>query len=105
MPTRTYDGTDVTVDGDGFFAEPEQWRKEMAPEIARENGIESLTERHWQVIEIIRYEYPEKGTGPSVRALSKTSGVSIKELYELFPMGPAKIAAKIAGIPKPRGCM
>ena len=53
----------------------------------------------------MRREYAEKGTGPSVRALSKTSGVSIKELYQLFPKGPAKLAAKIAGIPKPRGCI
>ena len=53
----------------------------------------------------MRSEYLEKGTGPTVRVLGKTSGVSIKELYQLFPKGPAKIAAKIAGIPKPRGCI
>ena len=50
-------------------------------------------------------EYAEKGTGPTVRVLGKTSGVTVKELYQLFPKGPAKIAAKIAGIPKPRGCI
>jgi tRNA 2-thiouridine synthesizing protein E len=77
----------------------------MAPQIAQENGVGPLTEQHWQVVKFMRHEYQEKGTGPSVRALSKTSGVSIKELYELFPKGPAKLAAKIAGIPKPRGCI
>ena len=50
-------------------------------------------------------EYFEKGTGPTVRMLGKTSGVSVKQLYQLFPKGPAKTAAKIAGIPKPRGCI
>ena len=105
MSTRSYAGTDVTVNDEGFFTDPAQWHEEMAPEIALENGIGTLTDRHWQVIKQMRYEYAEKGTGPSVRALGKTSGVSIKELYELFPKGPAKLAAKIAGIPKPRGCI
>ena len=105
MPSMTYAGSQVSVNEEGFFTDPDQWREEMAPEIAREAGIETLTDGHWQVIKFMRYEYAEKGTGPSVRALSKTSGVSIKELYELFPKGPAKLAAKIAGIPKPRGCI
>ena len=105
MPVTNYAGTDVTVNDEGFFTDPEQWREEMAPQIAAEAGISPLTEPHWQVIKFMRHEYAEKGTGPSVRALSKTSGVSIKELYELFPKGPAKLAAKIAGIPKPRGCI
>ena len=60
---------------------------------------------HWQVIRFMRAEYFAKGTGPTVRVLGKTSGVSVKELYQLFPKGPAKIAARIAGIPKPRGCI
>ena len=105
MSIRVYAGTKVTVNDDGFFADARQWRAEMAPEIAREAGIDTLTPQHWQVVKFMRHEYAEKGTGPSVRALSKTSGVSIKELYQLFPKGPAKLAAKIAGIPKPRGCI
>ena len=64
-----------------------------------------LTDRHWQVIRFMRSEYEAKGTGPTVRVLGKTSGVPVKELYQLFPKGPAKLAAKIAGIPKPRGCI
>jgi dissimilatory sulfite reductase related protein len=105
MPSMTYAGTEVSVNDEGFFNDPDQWREEMAPQIAQQAGIETLTDQHWQVIKFMRHEYAEKGTGPSVRALSKTSGVSIKELYELFPKGPAKLAAKIAGIPKPRGCI
>ena len=105
MQTRTYMGTVVSVDDQGFFTDPTQWREAMAPEIARQEGVADLTERHWQVIKFMRHEYDEKGTGPTVRVLGKTSGVPIKELYELFPRGPAKLAAKIAGIPKPRGCI
>ena len=72
---------------------------------ARAEGIEPLTDQHWTVLRFMRSEYAEKGTGPTVRGLGKTSGVSVKELYQLFPKGPAKIAARIAGIPKPRGCI
>jgi len=105
MPTVTYAGAEVAVNDEGFFTDPAQWREEMAPLIARQEGITDLTERHWQVIKFMRHAYEEKGTGPTVRVLGKTSGVPVKELYQLFPHGPAKEAAKIAGIPKPRGCV
>ena len=105
MPTMTYAGREVTVNDEGFFTDPSQWTEEMAPQIASAEGIADLTDRHWQVIKFMRHEYETKGTGPTVRALGKTSGVSVKELYQLFPKGPAKVAAKIVGIPKPRGCI
>jgi tRNA 2-thiouridine synthesizing protein E len=104
MPATTYAGTEVAVNDEGFFTDPAQWREDMAPGIASAEGIE-LTDRHWQVIKFMRHEYEAKGTGPTVRVLGKTSGVTIKELYQLFPKGPAKTAAKIAGIPKPRCCI
>jgi dissimilatory sulfite reductase related protein len=104
MPTTTYAGREVAVNDEGFLTDPAQWSEDMAPQIARQEGIE-LTDRHWQVIKFMRHEYEAKGTGPTVRVLGKTSGVTIKELYQLFPKGPAKTAAKIAGIPKPRGCI
>jgi TusE/DsrC/DsvC family sulfur relay protein len=99
--------TDLTVerDAEGFFIHPEQWSEGMADEIARENGIDPLTDRHWQVIRFMRDTYLKTGSAPSIRTLGKVSGVPIKELYQLFPKGPAKLAAKIAGIPKPRGCI
>ena len=105
MPTRTLAGTTVDVNEEGFFTEPEEWTKEMAVELAKEAGIDELTPDHWTVLEFMRSQYFEKGTGPTVRVLGKTSGVTVKELYLLFPKGPAKMAAKIAGIPKPRGCI
>jgi TusE/DsrC/DsvC family sulfur relay protein len=97
--------TTIELDAEGFFASPEEWRPEMAGEIARANGIETLTDRHWQVIRFMRDTYLRTGSAPSIRTLGKASGVPVKELYQLFPKGPAKLAAKIAGIPKPRGCI
>jgi tRNA 2-thiouridine synthesizing protein E len=105
MPNATLDGVAVTLTDEGFFEDPSQWTEAMAVELAKDEGIDELTDRHWQVIRFMRSEYFDKGTGPTVRVLGKTSGVSVKELYQLFPKGPAKLAAKIAGIPKPRGCI
>jgi TusE/DsrC/DsvC family sulfur relay protein len=105
MTTTTLAGHAVEVNDEGFLVDPAAWTEDMAPELAEHEGIAELSERHWVVIRFMRKEYDEKGTGPTVRVLGKTSGVSVKELYELFPKGPAKTAAKIAGIPKPRGCI
>ncbi len=105
MTTATIAGVAVDVNDEGFFEHPEQWNEEMAAAIAHDAGIDPLTDRHWDVIRYMRDQYFEQGTGPTVRALGKSSGVSVKELYQLFPKGPAKLAAKIAGIPKPRGCI
>ena len=105
MTTATVAGTDVELNEEGFFVDPEQWTEQMVPELAAKEDIAELDDKHWQVIRFMRQEYFAKGTGPTVRALGKTSGVSVKELYQLFPKGPAKIAARIAGIPKPKGCI
>ena len=77
----------------------------MAETIAREVGIADLTPRHWLVVHYMRETYLSNGEAPSIRTLGKESGVQIKELYVLFPKGPAKLAAKIGGIPKPHGCI
>ena len=105
MSTMVLGTTEVELNEEGFFLHPEQWTEEMAAELARRDGIDELTDAHWTVIRFMRNEYFDKGTGPTVRALGKSSGVSVKELYQLFPKGPAKVAARIAGIPKPRGCI
>jgi len=105
MSTVTLAGSSVDVDEEGFLTDADAWNEQIAQEIARENGIEDLTDRHWQVISYMRRTYIETGSAPSIRSLGKASGVPIKELYQLFPKGPAKLAAKIGGIPKPRGCI
>jgi tRNA 2-thiouridine synthesizing protein E len=105
MTPLTATGEPVSMDAEGFLTEAGQWTEQVGEQIARENGIEPLTDRHWQVIRFMRETYLETGSAPSIRSLGKLSGVPIKELYQLFPKGPAKLAAKIGGIPKPRGCI
>lgn len=92
-------------DAEGFLNDPQQWNEQVAAEIALEVGIGALTPRHWQVVNFMREAYLATNQAPSIRTLGKASGVPIKELYTLFPKGPAKLAAKIGGIPKPRGCI
>jgi TusE/DsrC/DsvC family sulfur relay protein len=95
----------VDVDAEGFMTDASQWNETIAKAIAGENGIPELTDRHWLVVRFMRDRYLATGTAPSIRSLGKESGVPIKELYQLFPKGPAKLAAKIGGIPKPKGCI
>ncbi len=105
MTTVTLAGAPLEVDSEGFLVDAGRWNEQIAQEIARANGIEELTDRHWQVVNFMRNTFLKTGSAPSIRSLGKSSGVPIKELYELFPKGPAKLAAKIGGIPKPRGCI
>jgi dissimilatory sulfite reductase related protein len=95
----------VDVDAEGFLTNPEQWNEHIAEAIAAENDVPALTDRHWLVVRFMRERYLATGTAPSIRSLGKESGVAVKELYQLFPKGPAKLAAKIGGIPKPKGCI
>jgi TusE/DsrC/DsvC family sulfur relay protein len=95
----------VDVDAEGFLTDPQQWDGELAEELAREVGIPELTDRHWLVVRFMRERYLATGNAPSIRSLGKESGVPVKELYQLFPKGPAKLAARIGGIPKPKGCI
>ncbi len=104
MATKTLAGKTVEVTDDGFLVNPDDWTEEMAAELAKEEGIEELTDMHWKVINFMRQEYKEKGQIPTIRRI-KNAGIPIKDLYQLFPDGPAKKAAKIAGLGKPQGCV
>lgn len=104
MTTTMIAGKDLIVDEEGFLQQPDQWDRAVAEAMASELGID-LTERHWLVIDFMRNSYLDKGQAPTIRSLGKQSGVPVKELYQLFPKGPAKLAAKLAGIPKPHGCI
>jgi dissimilatory sulfite reductase related protein len=95
----------VDVDAEGFMTNAEQWNEQIAQAIAAEHGIAELTDRHWLVVRFMRERYLATGTAPTIRSLGKESGVPVKELYALFPKGPAKLAARIGGIPKPTGCI
>jgi len=104
MTTTLIADAPVDVDTEGFLTDADQWNERIARAIASENGIVDLTDRHWLVVRFMRERFLATGTAPSIRSLGKESGVPIKELYQLFPKGPAKLAAKIGGIPKPTGC-
>jgi len=105
MPTREIAGKVVEVDAEGFLRNPDDWTREIAEEIAREEGIEQLTDLHWKVIEFCRADYRARGESPTLRRITKESGVDTKTLYTLFPKGPAKKVARIAGLGKPTGCI
>ena len=104
MPSKTFAGKTVEVDNEGFLLHHTDWSEEMAPEIAKEEGIQ-LTEAHWKVIRFIRKDLQETGQIPTIRRMKNAGGIPTNELYELFPQGPAKKSAKIAGFGKPQGCV
>lgn len=104
MPTKTYAGKTVEVDAEGYLVNPKDWTEEMAPEIAKEIGIE-LTDAHWKVIRFIREDAAATGQVPSIRRMKNAGGIPTGELYQLFPEGPAKKSARIAGYGKPQGCV
>lgn len=105
MATRTINNKSVDFDAEGFMTNHKDWDLEIAKVLATEEGIPALTDRHIIVLDFMRKEFEAKGDGPSIRKLTKESGVPTKELYALFPSGPAKKAARIAGIKKPHGCI
>jgi len=105
METTTIGGKTLERDADGHLKNRSEWNESVAAALALEEGITQLTDRHWIVINFMRKEFDAKGDAPSIRKLTRESGVDTKELYALFPKGPAKKAAKIAGLPKPKGCI
>ena len=105
MTTKQLNGRTVEVDQDGHLASKDDWDRDLAASLAKEEGIDELSDRHWLVLDFMRKVFEEKGEAPSIRKLTKESGVATKELYSLFPKGPAKKAARIAGLPKPTGCI
>ncbi len=95
----------VTLNEEGFLTNPDEWNKELALEIAKGEGITELTEDHWKIIEFCRSNAEESGAAPTLRQITKGTGISTKELFALYPKGPAKKVAKISGLGKPEGCV
>jgi TusE/DsrC/DsvC family sulfur relay protein len=105
MATIEIEGRIFDVDGDGFLTDPNIWNEEVASLIARFDGIEELNEKHWAIVSIIRKNWEEKGMAPMVRTICQETGIRLREIYELFPLGPARGACRVAGLPKPDGCV
>jgi len=99
-------GKEMEVDEDGFIQDPDLWDQQVARDLAKnEEGIEEMTEEHWRVVNYLRDYYLKFKIAPMVRKLCKESGVDLRKMYVLFPSGPAKGACKVAGLPKPTGCV
>ena len=105
METVILAGKTLALDADGNLANHNDWNEEIGREIAAIEGILELTPQHWAVIKFMRAVFEKEGDAPSIRRLTKESGVDTKTLYQLFPKGPAKRATRIAGLPKPKGCI
>ena len=104
--TLEVDGQSLALDEDGFMQEPELWNQKVAQAFAKDEGIDGeLTEDHWKVINYLREYYLKNQIAPMIRRLTKETGFTLKEIYALFPSGPAKGACKLAGLPKPTGCV
>jgi len=105
VPTFEVEGKKYDVDEDGFLEEPALWTEDVAKDFANSESIDALTEGHWKVINYIRNYYLQFGIAPMVRKVCKETGYKLSEIYQLFPSGPAKGACKLAGLPKPTGCV
>jgi len=105
MTNPEIDEKSLKFDGDGFLTTPEAWNDDVARMIAKMDGIEEMNDKHWAIVRIIRSNFEEKGMAPMVRTICKETGVKLREIYDLFPLGPARGACRVAGLPKPDGCV
>jgi len=102
---RTLGGRSVQVDGEGFLLDRKAWTPEIAEELAREAGVSALTEDHWRVIDFCREDAGDGGAAPGMRRITAQLGTPARDLYRLFPGGPGILAARIAGLGKPKSCV
>jgi len=96
---------DIELDKDGFMKDPGLWDDEIARAIADEEGINEMTEDHWKLVNFIREYWKENDIAPAVRLLCKETGLSVRQIFQLFSSGPARGACRVAGLPKPDGCV
>jgi dissimilatory sulfite reductase related protein len=106
VPTIELNGRTYSVDEDGFLEDPTIWNQEVAQDLATSEGVTApLTDDQWKVVNYLRHYYMEFGIAPMIRKLCKETGFKLAQIYEMFPSGPAKGACKVAGLPKPTGCV
>jgi len=103
MAVKNYLGKTIEVTEEGYLANMADWSRELAVELAKEDGFE-LTEKHFEVLEFLRKEQAA-GSALTIRKIGNSGIVDIKGLYTLFPGGPLKYSSKFAGIPKPSSCV
>jgi TusE/DsrC/DsvC family sulfur relay protein len=105
MAKVTLGGIEIEIDEDGFIQEPDKWNKDVAEDLAKAEKAYPMGEDHWKLVNYLRDYYLKYEIAPPVRMLVKQTGLDLKKIYALFPGGPAKGACKVAGLPKPTGCV
>jgi len=105
MPQFEQGDVSILVDEDGFMQEPDKWDEKIAVALATTEAVDELTEEHWKVVNYLHNYYLQFGVAPMIRKLCKETGFKLNQIYEMFPSGPAKGACKLAGLPKPTGCV
>jgi dissimilatory sulfite reductase related protein len=105
MSKLTLGGKEVEIDEDGFLQEPDKWDNAVAEDLAKTEEAFPMNEDRWKIVNYLRNYFLEYGIAPPIRMITKQTGYDLKKIYELFPGGPAKGACKIAGLPKPTGCV
>jgi tRNA 2-thiouridine synthesizing protein E len=105
MAKATLGGQQIEIDEDGFIQEPDKWNNEVAEDLAKTEDAYPMGEEAWRLVNYLRDYYIKYEIAPPVRMLTKQTKLDLKRIYELFPGGPAKGACKIAGLPKPTGCV
>jgi len=105
MPKVTLGGIEIEVDEDGFIQEPGKWTREVAEDLAKLEQASPMGEDHWKLVNYLRNYFMEYDIAPPIRMLTRQTGLDLKTIYQLFPGGPAKGACKVAGLPKPTGCV
>jgi TusE/DsrC/DsvC family sulfur relay protein len=105
MAKAVLGGTEIEIDEDGFIQEPGKWSKDVAEDLAKTENASPMGEEHWKLVNYLRDYYVKFGIAPPIRMVVKQTGIDLKKIYVLFPGGPAKGACKVAGLPKPTGCV
>jgi tRNA 2-thiouridine synthesizing protein E len=105
MAMITLGGKQIDVDEDGFIQDPAEWDEAVAKDLAKTEGVDEMGEDHWKLVHYLRDYYMKFQIAPMIRKLCKETGFDLKKVYEMFPSGPAKGACKVAGLPKPTGCV
>lgn len=105
MAKSTLGGMEIEIDEDSFIQEPDKWNEGVAEDLAKTENAYPMGDDHWKVVNYLRDYYLKFEIAPPIRMLCKKTGFDLKYIYQLFPSGPAKGACKVAGLPKPTGCV
>jgi tRNA 2-thiouridine synthesizing protein E len=105
MPQFDLDGVIIALDDKGYLTDFAAWTPVLAEALAAADGLAELTPAHWRVLEFLRAYQAKHGTAPMIRVLCRETGQSLQQIYDLFPLGPAKGACRVAGLPRPDSCV